>query len=82
MANYDASIRVHTDVDTKELREAEKELQRLAKKLDAVRQRSAKLEALGGTEKQFESIGYDAQMLEERLADATERVEQLRAPST
>lgn len=79
MANYDASIRVHTDIDTKRLKEAEREVQQLAKKLDAVRQRSAKLEALGGTEKQFESLGYDAQMLEERLADATERVEQLAA---
>ena len=79
MANYDASIRVHTDVDTKELREAEKEVQRLAKKLDAVRQRSIKLETLGGSAKQLESVGYDAQILEERLADATERLEQLRA---
>lgn len=79
MANYDASIRVHTDIDTKRLKEAERDVQRLAKKLDAVRQRSIKLEALGGTEKQFESLGYDAMILEERLADATERVEQLRA---
>lgn len=79
MANYDASIRVHTDIDTKRLKEAERDVQQLAKKLDAVRQRSIKLEALGGTEKQFESLGYDAMILEERLADATERVEQLRA---
>lgn len=77
MGRYDASIRVHTDVDTRKLKEAEKEVERLAKKLDSVRQRSAKLEALGGTEKQFASLGYDAEMLENQLADATTRVEQL-----
>ena len=78
MADYDAKIRVGTDVDTKRIREAEREVDRLAKKLDNVRQRSAKLEALGGTARQFESLGYDAEMLENQLADATESLEQLR----
>ena len=78
MADYDAKIRVSTDIDSSDIKRAEKEVERLAKKLDGVRQRSAKLEALGGTEKQFESLGYDAEILEGQLADATESLEQLR----
>ena len=79
MGNYDASIRVHTNVDSSDIRKAEKEVERLAKKLDSVRQRSAKLEALGGTPKQLESVGYDAELLEDQLAAATETLEQLKA---
>lgn len=78
MANYDAKIRVHTEIDNSEIRKAEKAVERLAKKLDSVRKRSAKVEALGGSAKQLESLGYDAEILENELAEATERVEQLR----
>lgn len=79
MANYDAKIRVHTEIDNSEIKKAEKEVERLAKKLDSVRKRSAKVESLGGSAKQLESLGYDAEMLENELADATERLEQLRS---
>lgn len=78
MANYDASIRVSTIIDTKDVERADKEVERLAKKLDGVRARSAKLEALGGTEKQFEALGYDAEMLEKQLEAATLKAEELR----
>ena len=77
--SYDASIRVSTIIDVKDVERAEKEVDRLAKKLDSVRARSAKLETLGGTEKQFESLGYDAQMLEEQLEKATLKAEALRS---
>ena len=77
MGRYDAIIRVNTKIDNSDITRAEKEVERLAKKLDSVRQRSVKLEALGGTEKQFASLGYDAEILENQLAEATARVEQL-----
>ena len=77
--SYDASIRVSTIIDVKDVERAEKEVDRLAKKLDSVRARSAKLEMLGGTEKQFESLGYDAQILEEQLEKATLKAEELRS---
>lgn len=79
MGNYDASIRVHTEIDNSDIKSAEKEVERLAKKLDSVRQRSEKLVALGGSEKQLESLGYDAERLENKLASATETLEQLKA---
>jgi hypothetical protein len=77
--SYDASIRVSTIIDIKDVERAEKEVDRLVKKLDSVRARSAKLETLGGTEKQFESLGYDAELLEKQLEKATLKAEELRS---
>ena len=81
MANYDASIRVDTKVDNSDLRAVQREVDALTRKLDAVRARSAKLEILGGTEKQFESLGYDAEILEDNLAAASARLEELKKVS-
>ena len=79
MAGYDTSIRVHTVVDNEEIKQAEKDVQRLAKQLDNARKRASKLEVLGGSEKQFVSLGYDAEMLEAELNQATEYLERLKA---
>ena len=81
MAGYDASIRVNTKVDNSDLREAQKEVDTLTRKLENLRARSAKLEMLGGTEKQFESLGYDAEILEDKLAAASARLEELKKVS-
>ena len=77
MANYDASVRVHTQVDTKEITEAKKEVEKLAAQLQRIREKSEKAVALGASKKQLERIGYDAELLEEKLAAATERLETL-----
>ena len=79
MSNYDASVRVHAQVDNSEIVKTEKEVEKLTAQLQRVRERSEKAVALGGSEKQLESLGYDAELLEEKLADATERLEQLKA---
>lgn len=77
MADYDASIRVSTRVDNSDIVKAQKEVDKLAAQLERVRERSTKVEALGGSEKQLESLGYDAELLEDKLAAATYKLEAL-----
>ncbi len=81
MANYDATIRVGTSVDNSDLIKTQKEINKLMAQLERVRERSDKVEALGGSKKsvsrQLESLGYDAELLEDKLAAATERLETL-----
>ncbi len=81
MANYDATIRVGTSVDNSDLIKTQKEINKLMAQLERVRERSDKVEALGGSKKsvsrQLESLGYDAELLEDKLATATERLETL-----
>ena len=78
MANYDAEIRVGTRVDNSELIKAQKELDKLAAQLERVRERSEKAVALGGSEKQLESLGYDAELLEDKLYAAYDKLEALK----
>lgn len=77
MADYDSSVRVHVDVNNKKIAETQKEIDKLTRQLEKVREKSAKLEALGGTEKQFESLGYDAELLEDKISQAQERLYEL-----
>ena len=77
MANHDASIRVHTEIDNSEIKKTQKEIDVLTDKLERLRERAAKVEVLGGTEKQFESIGYDCEKLENKLAAAYAKLEEL-----
>ena len=81
MADYDASVRVNTKVDNSDLRETQKEFDKLTKKLETLRARAVKMEVLGGTEKQFESLGYDTELVEDKLAEVTNRMEALKAVS-
>lgn len=78
MANYDAEIRVGTRVDNSELVKAQKEVDKLAAQLERVRERSEKAVALGGSEKQLESLGYDAELLEDKLYAAYDKLEALK----
>ena len=78
MANYDAEIRVGTRVDNSELIKAQKEVDKLAAQLERVRERSEKAVALGGSEKQLESLGYDAELLEDKLYAAYDKLEALK----
>ena len=78
MADYDAKVRINTDVDNSDLKLLQKEIDTLTRKLETIREKSSKLEALGGTEKQFESIGYDTELIEDKLASATARMEELK----
>lgn len=81
MVNYDSSIRVHIDVENKELREAEKDVERLTKKFDALKEKGKKLEVLGGTEKQFKSLDYDTAQVYKQLQKAIDKVNELKASS-
>lgn len=81
MANYDSSIRVRTEVDNKELREAEKEVERLTKKFDGLKEKGKKLEVLGGTEKQFKSLDYDTEQVYKRLQKAIDKANELKTSS-
>ena len=78
MANYDAEIRVGTRVDNSELVKAQKEVDKLAAQLERVRERSEKAVALGGSEKQLERLGYDAELLEDKLYAAYDKLEALK----
>ncbi|MGN0384604.1 MAG: hypothetical protein ACI4EX_01845 [Lachnospiraceae bacterium] len=82
MANYDASIRVGTEVDNSEIKKTQKEIERLSAQLDRVREKSNKVVELGGSEKQLESLGYDAEILEEKLAAATNKLEALQSSAS
>lgn len=78
MADYDASIRVSTRVDNSDIVKAQKEVDKLAAQLERVRERSEKAVALGGSEKQLESLGYDAELLEDKLYAAYDKLEALK----
>lgn len=82
VANYDASIRVGTEVDNSEIKKTQKEIERLSAQLDRVREKSNKVVELGGSEKQLESLGYDAEILEEKLAAATNKLEALQSSAS
>ena len=79
MADHDASVRVHVQVDTKEITEAKKEVKKLAAQLQRVHEKSEKAVALGASKKQLESLGYDAELLEEKFWAANKRLEDLLA---
>lgn len=79
MASYDASIRVSTRVDTDQLKEAQKEFDRLNKKLESLYAKGEKLEALGVDKqsKQWKSLRYDVAQTEVALGDASDRLKEL-----
>lgn len=79
MATYDTEIRVGTKVDTNELQKAQKEFDRLEKKLGTLYAKGDKLEALGVDKqsKQWKSLIYDVAQTEVALGDATERLKEL-----
>ncbi len=79
MAGSDASIRVSTKVNTDELKNAQKEFDRLQKKLDALYAKGDKLEALGVDKqsKQWQSLRYDVAQTEVALGNATDRLKEL-----
>lgn len=79
MANYDASIRVSTKIDNSEIKEAEKEVDRLSKKLEQLHNKGDKLEALGVDKqsKQWKSLRYDVAQVEGDLYEAEERLKEI-----
>lgn len=79
MAYYDASIRVNTRVDTDQLKEAQKEFDRLNKKLDSLYAKGEKLESLGVDKqsRQWQSLKYDVAQAEGKLYDVMERLREL-----
>lgn len=81
MANYDASIRVSTKIDNSEIKEAEKEVDRLSKKLEQLHNKGDKLEALGVDKqsKQWKALKYDVAQVEGALYDAEQTLTQLNA---
>ena len=70
MADYDASVRVHAQVDTKEITEAKKEVEKLAAQL----QHALELKALGGSEKQLKDLGLNIDELTDKLKTANDRL--------
>jgi len=76
MADYDASIRIHTDMDSKEIQKAQKEIDQLEKKLDKLYEKGEKLEALGVSKqsKQWQGLRYDVAQTEVTLEDAREKL--------
>lgn len=81
MANYDASIRVSTRIDNSEIKEAEKEVDRLSKKLEQLHNKGDKLEALGVDKqsKQWKALKYDVAQVEGALYEAEGALAQLTA---
>lgn len=79
MASYDASIRVSTRVDTDQLKEAQKEFDRLNKKLESLYAKGEKLEALGVDKqsKQWKNLRYDVAQTEVAIGDASDRLKEL-----
>lgn len=81
MAAYDTEIRVGTKVDANELQKAQKEFDRLEKKLESLYAKGDKLESLGVNKQsmQWKSLQYDVAQTEIALEDATERLKELNA---
>lgn len=81
MATYDTEIRVGTKVDANELQKAQKEFDRLEKKLESLYAKGDKLESLGVNKQsmQWKSLQYDVAQTEIALEDATERLKELNA---
>ncbi len=79
MANYDASIRVNTEVDNSDVGQLQKEFDRLSAKLEQCYEKGEKLEALGidKQSRQWKSLVYDTAQYEAKLADVTERLQQV-----
>lgn len=79
MADYDASIRVNTDVNAKSIQELEKEFDRLSKKLDSLYKKGDKLEALGVDKqsRQWRNLVYDVAQVEGDLFEISERIKEL-----
>lgn len=79
MANYDASIRINTKVDNRELVTAQKEVESLSKKLASMYAQGDKLEALGVDKqsKQWKSLKYDVAQTEMALEDTREKLQRL-----
>lgn len=79
MANYDASIRISTKIDNSEMKEAEKSVISLSKKLESLYAKGDKLEALGVSKQsaQWKSLRYDVASTEVALEDAKETLLQL-----
>ncbi len=79
MANYDASIRVNTNVDSSDLRKLQKEFDSLSTKLDKCYEKGEKLEALGVDKqsRQWKSLVYDTAQYEAKLEDVRERIQQV-----
>lgn len=81
MATYDTEIRVGTKVDVNELQKAQREFDRLEKKLNSLYAKGDKLESLGVNKQsmQWKGLQYDVAQTEMALEDATERLKELNA---
>lgn len=78
--SYDASIRVSTIVDIKDVEKADKEVEKLTKKLDGLYAKGRKMEALGvdKNSKQWKGHIYDVAQLEADLDEAITKSKELR----
>ena len=79
MSNYDASIRINTDVSTDGIKRADKEVERLTKKLSDLKARYEKMDILGGSLRGFKALEYDIKKTEEQLESAKAKASELKA---
>lgn len=79
MANHDASIRINTEVSTDGIKKADKEVERLTKKLSDLKSRYEKMDILGGSLRSFKSLEYDIEKTEEQLEAAKAKASELKA---
>ena len=79
--SYDAQIRVNTKIGTKDLEKADKEVDKISKKLDSLYAKGKKMEALGARKngKQWASYTYDVAQTEAALETATSKAEKMHA---
>ena len=84
MANYDASVRVNTNVDNSDLQRLQKDFDKLEKKLDSLHQKGDKLEALGVDKqsRQWKALVYDVAQTEMALEDVKDKIQEINGLGT
>lgn len=73
--NWNASVDKNKMTD--EYQKAQTELDALSKKIGAVQEKSAKMQALGATESSWKSVEYDAEQLDKQLQALVARMQEL-----
>lgn len=84
MAGYDASIRVNTKVDNRDLAKLLKDFDKLQSKLNSLYAKGEKLEALGVDKqsRQWKSLRYDVAQTEIALEDVKDRIQEVNQLNT